>query len=628
MSSFRHAGSVNNRIGYKIAGQYYQGEDWRFDDPAEIENRQNRLDAGADAGKIGQRDFDVKKFNGEARLDLRLTENLTTILSSGFTRVDQIQLTTIGAVQIKDWTYSYFQGKLLYKNLFAQAFLNRSDAGDDTFLLLRGAPLVDKSRLLVGQVQHGFKLANRQRFTYGVDLLLTRPNTEGTIYGRNEDDDDINEVGVYLQSETKLTSKLKFVAAARLDDHNRLDDLNFSPRAAFVFQPDVNHNFRATYNRAFRTPTANNLFLDIPSASIPNPFEPDKNLAVISGRGVPTTGWTFRRGDDGRAQMYSQFDQIDGYADATVNNVWPAFRNILLAQNPELDAALPTQLSQTVDGIFRNLITGDIMADVANVDPIKPTITNTFEIGYKGILRERLIFAVDAYRTHKEDFTSPLRLETPNVFADAATLGPVLIADMTSRLVAAGLPESEASAQAQAIAEQILPTIANTPFGVISPEQAQSDTDVILTYRNFGDISLYGADLNFTYYANRNWNFGGNYSYISKDFFENVDEISDIALNASKHKLGLSAQYLNPDLGLNTQLRLRYVDGFPVNSGVYVGEVDSYAVLDLNAGYDLPFFLNTRLSLTVQNLLDNKHQEFVGAPEIGRLSTVRLTQSF
>ena len=162
----------------------------------------------------------------------------------------------------------------------------------------------------------------------------------------------------------------------------------------------------------------------------------------------------------------------------------------------------------------------------------------------------------------------------------------------------------------------------------LSPEQAQSDTDVILTFRNFGDISLYGADLNFTYYANRNWNFGGNYSYISKDFFENVDEISDIALNASKHKLGLSAQYLNPDLGLNTQLRLRYVDGFPVNSGVYVGEVDSYAVLDLNAGYDLPFFLNTRLSLTVQNLLDNKHQEFVGAPKIGRLSTVRLTQSF
>jgi len=41
----------------------------------------------------------------------------------------------------------------------------------------------------------------------------------------------------------------------------------------------------------------------------------------------------------------------------------------------------------------------------------------------------------------------------------------------------------------------------------------------------------------------------------------------------------------------------------------------------------LPFFDNTRLNLTVQNLLNNKHKEFVGLPEIGRLALVRLTQA-
>ena len=102
----------------------------------------------------------------------------------------------------------------------------------------------------------------------------------------------------------------------------------------------------------------------------------------------------------------------------------------------------------------------------------------------------------------------------------------------------------------------------------------------------------------------------------------------DIALNVPKHKFGGSIQYLNPDLGLGAQLRLRYVDSFPVISGVFIGDIDSYATLDLNAGYSLPFSRDTRFSLTIQNLLDNNHQETVGGPEIGRLAMVRLTQSF
>ena len=256
--SFRHAGSFNNRVGYKISSRYYQGDDWEFQDPEEPDSY---ILEGKKVTAPG-RDFNVDNLSGEACLDLRLTNDLTTILSSGFTRIDQIELTGIGAGQGKDWTYTYFQGRLLYKDLFAQAFLNRSDAGD-SFILRTGEPIIDKSSLFVGQLQHGLKLGDRQRFTYGLDLLLTRPDTEGSINGRNEDDDGIDEVGAYLQSETGLTSKLKFVAAARIDDHNRIEDPVFSPRAALVFEPIENHNFRATYNRAFSTPTANTLFLDI-----------------------------------------------------------------------------------------------------------------------------------------------------------------------------------------------------------------------------------------------------------------------------------------------------------------------------------------------------------------------------
>jgi iron complex outermembrane receptor protein len=121
-----------------------------------------------------------------------------------------------------------------------------------------------------------------------------------------------------------------------------------------------------------------------------------------------------------------------------------------------------------------------------------------------------------------------------------------------------------------------------------------------------------------------NWSLGANYSFVSNDFFEEVN----IALNAPKNKFGANIQYTNPELGLGVGFRTRYVQGFPVRSGVYVGEVESYYTVDLNLGYDIPLGPKPRLSVTVQNLLDHKHQQFVGTPIIGRLAIARLTQTF
>ena len=150
----------------------------------------------------------------------------------------------------------------------------------------------------------------------------------------------------------------------------------------------------------------------------------------------------------------------------------------------------------------------------------------------------------------------------------------------------------------------------------------------MLIYRNYGDISLNGLDLNFTFFLNPSWSLSANYSFVSKDLFENVDGIGDIALNAPKNKYGANVQYINTGLGLGVGLRARYVQGFPVRSGVYVGEVESYWTVDLSAGYDIPLGPKPRLSVTVQNLMDYKHQQFVGTPEIGRLAIARLTQTF
>ena len=714
MGSLRHAGVINETLGYKLSASGFRGNDWEEGRSAE--------------DLAGEPEFDTYRAGGEFRLDYRPNDDLTTILSSGFTQFTGIELTGLGAGQAKNWTYGYLQGRFIYKDLFAQAFWNRSDAAD-TFLLRTGDDIIDNSDLYVGQIQHGYSLGERQRFTYGVDLLLTRPDTEGSINGSNEDEDNINEVGAYLQSETKILSQLKFIAAARVDDHNHLSDLVFSPRAALAFQPNDDHNLRLTYNRAFSTPGTNNLFLDIVASK--DPF----GLGVdIRAQGVPAeTGYTFKRLENGVPLFRSTFSPGTDIP-VSANAVWSLERGVVISgfeaglkekvtpeTLPQILAALPPeslqgtvtqaisslppqvlqglppqfapllqpgaiaalppeQLQQIVPQVlqalppqvvqglaasfladlsngFANLVPEQVdgvetvlrrfnpetrefvdVEDVSDVDPLKPTITQTIEFGYKGILMNKLAFSADVYHTRINDFIGPLLVETPSVFLDAETLGSALAQRLTTvlsdpqnaslnqaLLSAFDDPVQGGNGNGSAV-DDLIRTFASIPAGTVTPEQASDPTAVMLTYRNYGDISLNGLDCSLTYYLNPSWSLGGNYSFVSKDLFET--NFRDIALNAPKNKFGANVQYNNINLGLAAGVRMNFVTGFPVNSGVYIGDVESYYTIDLSAGYDIPFGPSPRLSLTVQNLLGTEYQPFIGAPMIGRLSLIRLTQTF
>ena len=719
MGSLRHAGVINETLGYKLSASGFRGNDWEEGRSAE--------------DLAGEPEFDTYRAGGEFRLDYRPNDDLTTILASGFTQFTGIELTALGAGQAKNWTYGYLQGRFIYKDLFAQAFWNRSDAAD-TFLLRTGDDIIDNSDLYVGQIQHGYSLGERQRFTYGVDLLLTRPDTEGSINGSNEDEDNINEVGAYLQSETKILSQLKFIAAARVDDHNQLSDLVFSPRAALAFQPNDDHNLRLTYNRAFSTPGTNNLFLDIVASK--DPF----GLGVdIRAQGVPAeTGYTFKRLENGVPLFRSTFSPgtdipvsanavwslergvvISGFEAGLKEKVTPETLPGILAElppeslqgtvtqaisslPPQVLQALPPQFApllqpgaiaamppeqlqqivpqvlqalppQVVQGLaasfladlsngFANLLPEQVdgvetvlrrfnpetrefvdVEDVSDVDPLRPTITQTYEFGYKGILMNKLAFSADVYHTRINDFIGPLVVETPNVFLTPEPLQAALAERLTTVLsdpqnaplnqaliTAFDTPNLEDPTQGGngdgSAVDDLIRKFASIPAGTVTPEEASDPTAVMLTYRNYGDISLNGLDCSLTYYLNPSLSFGGNYSFVSKGLFET--DLRNIALNAPKNKFGANVQYNNINLGLAAGVRMNFVAGFPVNSGVYIGEVESYSTIDVNAGYDIPFGPSPRLSLTVQNVLNNMYQPFIGAPDIGRLSLVRLTQTF
>ncbi|MDD9948618.1 MAG: carboxypeptidase regulatory-like domain-containing protein, partial [candidate division Zixibacteria bacterium] len=162
-ATFRHASSVDGKIGFKVSGEYTKAREWAYEDPAEVIARDN----------------DNERLIGDIRIDLRPTDDLSIIGSAGYSRLKGIQMTGQGAAQAVDWSTRFFQARSQYKGWFAQVFVNMNDAGD-TKLLRTTQPIVDTSRLTVMQLQHNLAVGARQQFTYGADVLLTRPNTGNT----------------------------------------------------------------------------------------------------------------------------------------------------------------------------------------------------------------------------------------------------------------------------------------------------------------------------------------------------------------------------------------------------------------------------------------------------------------
>jgi iron complex outermembrane receptor protein len=261
---------------------------------------------------------------------------------------------------------------------------------------------------------------------------------------------------------------------------------------------------------------------------------------------------------------------------------------------------------------------------VSAVRPIVPTITTTYEVGYQGLIADRLKLSASVYRSQIRDFVGPLRVETPTVFLDGTSVATYV----ATRLIGAGVP----AGTAQAIGAGLAADAAIVPLGTVAPDQ-RANSDIILTYRNFGDVDLWGADVGLEAYATDDLAISASYSWVSDECFDfnsdgNCSSSADIALNAPSSKGSLGVRYDDRGTGMVFGARVRYSAEFPMNSGVYVGTVDSYAVVDANVAYRVPGYQGFIVSATVNNLFDNEHQEFVGAPAMGRIALVKVQYTF
>lgn len=644
-TTVRSAHLLGENLGVKVSGQYFRGNEWEYTDPVEAQARATAIARGETNTRIGLRDFDTERWGVDGRVDWRVASDATAILSGGrSTTAGGVEMTGLGTAQVRDWSYDYLQGRFNWGRLFAQAYANFSNAGE-TFLLRDAADIVDDSRMYVAQIQHGFSPVEWQNFTYGADWIRTQPETGGTIHGVFEDEDNYTESGVFLQSETTLGRRLDLVLAGRLDQHSVIEGTVFSPRAALVFKAAEDQTFRVSYNRAYSNPGSVNLFLDLNAgpAGAAGPLGYN-----IRARGTGRTGFTFRQAD-GTYVMRSPF-ATDRTALQTINtaNLWAmqvrGLAGALQAQG-QFNATQAAQfvqfmLSQTptaaqVGFIGNHPVTGvHPFTDIPDVPGIRESTTTSYEVGYKGILGGRVLLAADLWYNQRDNFISPLIPQNSFVLLNPQQAGPYAAQRIAQFLMAGGMPQQQAAATAQVMAT----SFAQIPGGVVaSPDIVGGGPDVLVTYRNFGDIDLWGTDVAATALLG-NFTVGASASLVNEDHFETEGQI--ITLNAPKQKVNLSLGYRDEPMGFNGEVRVRHHGGFPVNSGVFVGIqciqpqstsepcVESATLTDLTLGYRLPQVRGASLQFTVTNLFDSAYRSFIGTPEIGRMALLRLRYDF
>ncbi|RSK31148.1 TonB-dependent receptor [Hymenobacter metallilatus] len=121
----------------------------------------------------------------------------------------------------------------------------------------RGARLNPSSLLNEGNAQYNFRLAETADLIVGAAYRKFRLGSNGNLFSDADGRIQNHEVGGYAQLTKKfLDERLKLALAGRLDGFKNFKAA-FSPRASVVYSAGDKrqHNFRASYGRAFRSPT-------------------------------------------------------------------------------------------------------------------------------------------------------------------------------------------------------------------------------------------------------------------------------------------------------------------------------------------------------------------------------------
>jgi outer membrane receptor protein involved in Fe transport len=247
-----HARAVNDRWAYKLSAGGYTSDPYaRPTGP--IPNNTgtqypNFTNTGTTQPKFDARvDYDAEKFK--------------LVFAGGYSGTDGIFHTGIGPFDSDGVGVGYGSLRYTRGGLKFNFFTNQLN-GDASGLLAvgtNGKPILFEFNTKTYDVELGNinTIGTRNVVSYGGNV---RFNTfDLSIAPRG---DSRTELGFYVQDELFLNDKIRLNLGARVDKFDNIDDPVFSPRVALILKPIADHAVRVSFNRAFRSPSLINNFLD------------------------------------------------------------------------------------------------------------------------------------------------------------------------------------------------------------------------------------------------------------------------------------------------------------------------------------------------------------------------------
>ncbi|WP_340104973.1 TonB-dependent receptor [Rhodohalobacter sp. 8-1] len=413
-----------------------------------------------------------------------------------------------------------------------------------------GAKFLDRTAMYHAEGQYNFQDIidpNSVELIAGANVRRYSLESEGTLFALDDNGDEftLDEFGTYVQaSKSVLDDRIDLQGSLRYDKHQDFDG-QFSPRLSAVFSITDNQNIRASFQRGFRIPSTQNQLIDLDVVS----RRLLGNNDVLIDRYLLDENITYRS------------ESVDAARDALIEGA---------------SAAQARELLQPVE-----------------LEPFQTEKVSTFEVGYKGLINNRLFIDAYYYYNIYNDFIASI--EMVQGIPNGLRQDP-------------GDFDSTTDEGKDAIINQ---TVQTQPLGI----NINAD----------GNVRSHGFAVGAEYSLLGGYNLGGNASY---NELITQDDLLDQGFRASfntpkwRYNVSLGNRRVTPNFGFN--VTYRWQDAFLWESTFGEGAMPSFGTMDAQVSYRLPSY-NTILKIGGSNVLNNRYETSIGNPTMGAIYYVSLT---
>lgn len=379
-----------------------------------------------------------------------------------------------------------------------------------------GGKFEDQTDLYVGEGMYNFAdIFKWADIIVGASTKEYVLNSHGTIFADTAGTIKINESGAFVQIQKGfLQDKLKITLAGRYDKSTNFTG-RFTPRITAVYQVAKDNFIRASFQTAYRFPSNQNQYIDLQT---------------------------------GEARLIGGLPQFVTYYGLNQNT----YDTASISAHAR-GGAYPAQYQ------FKEF---------------KPETVSSWEIGYKGIINEKLFIDIYGFYAQYTNFIG-LTVLVKNPYPISDTLPPVINAFNT--------------------------------YGVYT--------------NSTNKVNTVGAGLGLQYSLPKGFFVGGNIAYNDLSNAD-ADVLTQFNTPKIKYNLSFSNYTIKKIFGFN--LTYRWQESYYYSSSFVSGNTAAFGVLDAQISMKLPKMNNSMIKIGASNIFNHYYTDAVGNPQVGGLYYVSL----